>query len=90
MSHNRNCNGPIPNRWLRCPIRSDTFICNKFLAFKTPLDAKFDGQVPDQYSFYPYMLFNLMKDYYKVRSHIKIFIRLYIYRYRKNSDSGLI
>lgn len=58
--------GPIPNRWLKCPIRSENFICDKFIAFKTPLDPKFDSQVPDECSFYPSMLLNLMKDCYKV------------------------
>jgi mRNA-capping enzyme len=57
--------GPMPKRWIRCPIKSDDFIINKFVAFKTPLSERFDPQVVNN-SFYPYMLFNLIKDYYKV------------------------
>lgn len=56
--------GPIPNRWLNCPIRSDSIICGKFIAFKTPLDKKFDDQVKDSV-FYPEMIFSLTKNYYK-------------------------
>lgn len=68
MSQNRNNNpGPIPNRWLHCPRKSDSLIGNKFLAFKTPLSSKFDPQVPDECTFYPSMLFQLMKDSYKVK-----------------------
>lgn len=91
-NRHHNGPGPIPNRWLRCPIRSDSFICNKFIAFKTPLDVKFDEQVPDQFSFYPYMLFNLMKDIYKVKSSnvsLKIVLSIFYYLTRKNSVSGL-
>lgn len=66
MSNRRdNYPGPIPNRWIRCPIKSDSIICDRFLAFKTPLDKKFDDQVFEN-SFYPEMMFQLMKDYYKV------------------------
>lgn len=57
--------GPIPNRWLKCPNKSDGFIANKFVAFKTPLSEKFDSQV-QEHSFYPYMIFDLIKTYYKV------------------------
>ncbi|XP_070494063.1 mRNA-capping enzyme [Chironomus tepperi] len=60
-----NYPGPIPNRWLKCPIRSDSFIGEKFIAFKTPLDKKFDHQTGDAYSFYPNMLFDLVKNIYK-------------------------
>lgn len=66
MSHRRdNGPGPIPNRWIKCPIKSDDFIVNKFVAFKTPLSEKFDSQVGTNF-FYPYMLFDLIKTYYKV------------------------
>jgi mRNA-capping enzyme len=57
--------GPIPKRWLNCPPRSDHFIEDKFVAFKTPLSSKFDSQVEDK-CFYPYMIFDLIKTYYKV------------------------
>lgn len=67
MSYRRdNGPGPLPKRWLNCPIKSDEFILEKFVAFKTPLSEKFDSQV-DERSFYPYMLFDLIKTYYKVR-----------------------
>lgn len=66
MSHRRNNGpGPIPNRWLKCPNKSDDFIVDKFVAFKTPLSEKFDSQVGDN-CFYPNMLFDLIKTYYKV------------------------
>lgn len=67
MSFNNNRGpGPIPKRWLNCPRKSDTLILDKFLAFKTPLSERFDSQVPDECAFYPSMLFQLMKDSYKV------------------------
>lgn len=61
----RNGPGPIPKRWLNCPPRSENVIFDKFIAFKTPLSEKFDSQVGGN-CFYPAMLFNLMKDIYKV------------------------
>lgn len=70
MSYRRD-NGPgrIPNRWLNCPNKSDEFIANKFVAFKTPLSEKFDDQVQEHF-FYPNMMFDLIKTYYKVSSFI--------------------
>lgn len=66
MSHHRgNGPGPIPNRWIKCPIKSEDFIINKFIAFKTPLSEKFDSQIDDN-CFYPNMLFDVIKTYYKV------------------------
>lgn len=59
--------GPIPNRWLHCPMKSEVFIANKFVAFKTPLSKKFDDQV-EEHSFYPEMIFDVIKTYYKVSS----------------------
>lgn len=67
-----NYPGPIPNRWLKCPIRSDSFIGEKFIAFKTPLDKKFDPQTGDAYSFYPNMLFDLVKNIYKVSKSLNM------------------
>lgn len=67
----RNGPGPIPKRWLNCPPRSDSFICDKFIAFKTPLSDKFDDQVEGN-SFYPSMLFNSVKEHSKVRSKSEI------------------
>ena len=55
--------GPPPPRWLKCPRKSDGLIGGKFLAFKTPLDDRYDDQVPPEYRFSPSMLFNSMKSY---------------------------
>ncbi|CAG0916172.1 unnamed protein product [Notodromas monacha] len=54
--------GALPMRWLRCPRKSDGFIGGKFLAFKTPLDAKFNPQVPLDCRFSPDMLLKSMKN----------------------------
>lgn len=53
--------GPIPNRWLRCPRRAKELIIDKFIAFKTPLDDSYDDQVPLEYRFYPSMIFDVCK-----------------------------
>lgn len=58
--------GPLPKRWLNCPMKSDEFIFNKFIAFKTPLSEKFDSQV-QEHSFYPSMIFDYIKTIHKVR-----------------------
>ncbi|KAK7576606.1 hypothetical protein V9T40_012892 [Parthenolecanium corni] len=52
--------GRIPARWLRCPRKADDLLA-KILAFKTPLDEKFDAQIPPQYRFTPTMLFDYAK-----------------------------
>lgn len=66
MSYRRdNGPGPIPNRWLNCPVMSDEFILNKFIAFKTPLSEKFDAQVEGHFC-YPNMVFDNVKTYKKV------------------------
>ena len=60
MSRKRNLDngpGPIPQRWLHCPRKAFSVIGDKFLAFKTPLDSKFDNQVDDEYIFHPEMVF---------------------------------
>ena len=49
------------NRWLHCPRKSDSLIGGKFLAFKTPLDSKYDDQVEPQFRFPVKMLFDSMK-----------------------------
>jgi len=51
----------IPPRWLHCPRKSDSLIGGKFLAFKTPLDSKYDDQVEPQFRFPVKMLFDSMK-----------------------------
>lgn len=53
--------GPIPERWLHCPRKAFTVIANLFLAFKTPLDSKFDDQVGDEFLFHPQMVFSSVK-----------------------------
>ncbi|XP_058468211.1 mRNA-capping enzyme [Malaya genurostris] len=55
--------GPIPNRWLNCPRKSETLIADKFLAFKTPLKEEFESQMPVECCFTPDMLFQVMKTY---------------------------
>jgi len=53
--------GPIPERWLNCPRKATQLIGGKFIAFKTPLDSKFDGQVSDECIFHPEMMFAATK-----------------------------
>lgn len=53
--------GPIPERWLNCPRKATNLIGGKFIAFKTPLDSKFDSQVSDEYIFHPEMMFTATK-----------------------------
>lgn len=60
-----NDSGPIPKRWLNCPMKCDEFVLNKFVTFKTPLSEKFDEKV-QQNVFYPSMIFDYVKTYYKV------------------------
>ena len=55
--------GPIPGRWLNCPRKSDDLIGGKFLALKTPLDDRYDAQVPPQNLFHPTMVFGAMRSY---------------------------
>ncbi|KAL5007034.1 hypothetical protein ScPMuIL_015840 [Solemya velum] len=56
--------GP-PERWLECPRKGQP-ILGKFLPFKTPLDNKYDGDVPEHQRFNISMLFASLKTY-KVR-----------------------
>ncbi len=53
--------GPLPERWLRCPRKANDLIENLFLAFKTPLDERFNDQVPVQFRFTPALLFESAK-----------------------------
>jgi len=53
--------GPIPPRWLNCPRKSSALVAQRFLAFKTPLDEKYDEQVPVENRFNPAMLFQAMR-----------------------------
>lgn len=63
--------GPLPARWLRCPRKSLELIGGKFLAFKTPLDQKFDDKIDAAFRFPPSMVFSSMKSY-KVRKNSKM------------------
>lgn len=72
MSNSDRYPGPIPKRWLKCPRKAGDVIAGKFLAFKTPLDSRYDDQVPEEYRFPPQMLFTIMKSY-KVSKEILFF-----------------
>ncbi|XP_059617366.1 mRNA-capping enzyme [Phlebotomus argentipes] len=62
MSRNRGSNpGPVPDRWLHCPRKSDGFIADRFLAFKTPLDERFDSQLPVEAYFSPEMVMQSLR-----------------------------
>lgn len=56
----RDC-GPIPDRWLLCPRISSTIIAGKFVAFKTPLNARFSPKLQPQYQFQPNIVFEYMR-----------------------------
>lgn len=62
---------PVPERWLKCPRKSYTTITDKFVAFKTPLDNKYDDQIPIQNRFNTEMLLSSM-------SNMKVSIGLWI------------
>ncbi|KAH8416367.1 hypothetical protein KR222_000734 [Zaprionus bogoriensis] len=53
--------GPLPNRWLYCPRKSDKIIAERFLAFKTPLSKSFQDKMPIECTFRPEMLFDYCK-----------------------------
>ncbi|XP_014479620.1 PREDICTED: mRNA-capping enzyme [Dinoponera quadriceps] len=66
MSGNRGGDenrGGVPARWLHCPRKAMKLIQNKFLAFKTPLSAAYDSQVPEECRFTVDMLFTYLKSY---------------------------
>lgn len=52
----------IPPRWLHCP-RKGQVIVEKFFPFKTPLDSRYDDQVPEESRFDLDMLFLSLKSY---------------------------
>lgn len=52
----------VPPRWLHCP-RKGGLVAGKFLPFKTPLDNKYDDQVPEECRFDIHMLFHILKNY---------------------------
>lgn len=55
--------GPPP-RWLHCP-RKGQIIIDKFVPFKTPLDGRYDDDVPEECRFTVDMLLESMKVYKK-------------------------
>ncbi|KAM7348245.1 RNA guanylyltransferase and 5'-phosphatase mRNA capping enzyme [Cochliomyia hominivorax] len=61
MSNGNRGPGPIPNRWLYCPRKSDKIIAEKFLAFKTPLSDAYTSQMPIDCIFMPEMIFGYCK-----------------------------
>ncbi|CAD5124441.1 DgyrCDS12724 [Dimorphilus gyrociliatus] len=60
MAEGINAELPLPPRWLRCP-RKGNLIDDLFLPMKTPLDERYDDQVPEEYRFNLRMIFNSMK-----------------------------
>lgn len=63
LSESNAGRGPLPDRWLYCPRKSDSLIADKFLAFKTPLCDKFSSKMPEECLFTPKMLLQIMKSY---------------------------
>ncbi|KAF5300294.1 hypothetical protein FQA39_LY11151 [Lamprigera yunnana] len=57
----RDHSGSIPNRWLNCPRKAEGLIVEKFLAFKTPLNEKYDDKVPPKCRFPPSMILDYCK-----------------------------
>lgn len=53
---------PVPDRWIKCPRKSFSTITDKFIAFKTPLDSKYDNQIPIINRFNTEMLFSSMSN----------------------------
>ncbi|PVD31857.1 hypothetical protein C0Q70_07276 [Pomacea canaliculata] len=52
----------IPPRWLHCP-RKGSAIQEKFFPFKTPLDGRYDDQIPEESRFSLEMLFSTFRSY---------------------------
>uniref|UniRef100_T1J962 mRNA guanylyltransferase n=1 Tax=Strigamia maritima TaxID=126957 RepID=T1J962_STRMM len=61
MSNNSNFS--IPARWLYCPRKAVRLVGEKFLPFKTPLNSKFDDQIPPECLFQPSMMLSIMRSY---------------------------
>lgn len=80
--------GPLPDRWLMCPRKANHMVADKFLAFKTPLDKRFNSQIPPQHFFYPSMLFSVM-DSYKVKLGLWIDLTNTSRFYRKEDVEAL-
>ncbi|XP_067933947.1 mRNA-capping enzyme-like [Watersipora subatra] len=54
----------IPPRWLNCP-RKGLLMADKFIPFKTPLDHKYDDEVPDECKFNIQMFISSIKSAYQ-------------------------
>jgi len=52
----RGTPGPLPQRWTHCPRKASSIIEDKFLAFKTPLDRRYNNSLPEEFYFHPEML----------------------------------
>lgn len=57
----QNNKGGVPPRWLNCPRKSDGFIAERFLAFKTPLSSRYDEHVSAEKRFQPQMILDYVK-----------------------------
>ena len=55
--------GPLPSRWLKCPRKSLGLVGGKFLAVKTPLDERFNDQVPPECLWTPQMVEASLRSY---------------------------
>ena len=58
--HHGDSLGP-PRRWLNCPRRGNKVIGGLFIPFKTPLDSRYDDQVPQVNRFTPSMLIDAFR-----------------------------
>lgn len=56
----------IPEGWMYCPKKSN-LIANRFVAFKTPLDQKFET-IPESFKFTPKIFLEWMK-----RTEVKLY-----------------
>jgi len=81
--------GPIPPRWLKCPRKSDALVGNRFLACKTPLDEKFNDQIPIEFRFSPTMLIHSMRQHkVKIGLWIDLTNTTRFYDKKKIEDEG--
>ena len=53
--------GPLPQHWTRCPRKATAIIEDKFLAFKTPLDTRYDQSMSEEFFFHPEMVLASVK-----------------------------
>ncbi|XP_052763075.1 mRNA-capping enzyme-like [Mya arenaria] len=64
MGKNKRSDLGPPPRWLHCP-RKGQIIVDIFVPFKTPLDGRYDDDVPEECRFNVSMLFDSLKMYKK-------------------------